>query len=479
MQSGSPFSNKDEIIQYISNNNIKILNLCHIPEEGRLKTLSFSISKTDRVEERVRVEEIFDFGERVDGSSLFSSIEPGNSDIYLMPRFDRAFINPFAVLPTLNVLCDYLDEKGKPLEMAPKTVMTKAEEQLFSTTGMRLNALAELEFYVMSRYAGEIPFQESADRNYHESAPFAKFENLRNEILATLDVVGIPTKYGHGEVGTTVLKNGTFLEQHEIELKLSTLSETAENIAVAKWVIRNTCLIHGVSVSFSPKITLNNAGTGMHIHLCALKGNENVIANPNGTLSADGLKMIGGILRFAPSLSAFGNPTPVSYLRFVARKETPMHVCWSARNRLALIRIPLWWSFRTNSGMSGSCRQTFEYRAPDALANVYLLFAGIALAVNFGLENTEESTKLAEGLHAEDVGGRTRGLRALPRSCVESSRNLRRDRKLYEIGGVFPKKLIDSAISRLSVYRDENLWQNLIDRPEKIEQVLKQYLHHG
>jgi glutamine synthetase len=475
MQNSSQFSSIEEAMQYISGNNIKILNLCHIPEEGRLKTLSFSISKTNRVPE------LFDFGERVDGSSLFSSIEPGKSDIYIVPRIDKVFVHPFAVLPTLNVLCDYLDETGKPLEVAPKTVMTRAEERLSSVTGIKLNALAELEFYVMSKQETEteIPFQEALDRNYHESAPFSKFEDLRNEILATLDLVGIQTKYGHGEVGTIILKHGTFAEQHEIEFQLNTLSETAENIAIAKWVIRNVCMRRGVSVSFSPKIALNNAGTGMHIHLCASRGNENVIANPNGTLSMDGLKMIGGILRFAPSLSAFANPTPVSYLRFITRKETPMHICWSARNRLALIRIPLWWSFKANGGHVASNRQTFEYRAPDAFANAYLLFAGIALAVGYGLENAKESTNISETLQWDGEAGKTRGMKVLPRSCIESAANLRKDRKLYEADGVFPKKLIDNTIHRLGAYKDRNFWQNLVDKPEKIEQVLKQYLHFG
>lgn len=472
MQNASQFSNKDQIIQYISKNRIKILNLCHIPEEGRLKTLSFCISRTDRIRE------IFDFGERVDGSSLFSSIEAGKSDIYLVPRSDKVFVHPFAVLPTLNVLCDYLDENGKPLEVSPKTVVTRAEEKLLSATGIRLNALAELEFYVMSKYARDIPFQAVTDRNYHESAPFSKFEDLRNEILATLDLVGIPTKYGHGEVGAVVLKDKTILEQHEIEFQLNTLSETAENIAVAKWVIRNVCMRHELSVSFSPKITLNNAGSGMHIHLCALKGNQNVIANPNGKLSMTGLKMIGGILRFAPSLSAFGNPTPVSYLRFIARKETPLHVCWSARNRLALIRIPLWWSFKGDNKTEASYRRTFEYRAPDAFANAYLLFAGIALAVNYGLENAGESIRLSESLRL-DNSRTTHGMKVLPRSCVESAANLRRDRKLYEAYSVFPKKLIDNTIIGLGAYRDRNLWQNLVDKPEKVEGILAQYLNHG
>jgi glutamine synthetase len=269
---------------------------------------------------------------------------------------------------------------------------------------------------------------------------------LRNEVLVTLGNVGVATKYGHSEVGWVFGKDNVLMEQHEVEFMPQGLAEMADTIAVAKWIIRKVCAKYGVSVSFSPKIALEHAGTGMHIHLCGLKNGENLIANPDETLSTEAMKMIGGILKFAPSLSAFGNPTPVSYLRFIARKESPMHICWSARNRLALIRIPLWWKFRKKGEEKDSCRETFEYRAPDAFANAYLLFAGIALAVNYGLKNGEESLKIAGNLHIEEAGGKGKRLKVLPRSCSESAENLEKDRKFYEADDVFPRKVIDKTI---------------------------------
>ena len=472
MDGASNFSGKEEILKFISSNNIRILNLCHIPEEGRLKTLSFSIANTDRVNE------ILDFGERVDGSNLFSFIEPGKSDIYIMPDMSRAFVDPFSTLPAINILCDYLDENGKPLDIAPKNVLARAEEQLRSSAHITLKALAELEFYIIARQQTESLFPASSDENYHESAPFVKFQDLRNEILATLELVGIPTKYAHAEVGLIQEKN-TLMEQHEIEFKPQNLTRMAETIAIAKWIIRNVCARHGVSVSFIPKIDLNHAGTGMHIHMCGFKNGNSVVSNPDGTLSREALKIIGGILRFAPSLAAFGNPTPVSYLRFIARKESPMHVCWSARNRLALIRIPLWWSFKKTSEDAERCRETFEYRAPDAFANAYLLFAGLIVAAGHGLKNSKESLKLAEDLHveaAEDDGG---NLEVLPHSCCEAAENLKKDRRYYEADGVFPKRLIDETVKKLTAFEDRNLWKELSSRPEKIEKTMTGYLHYG
>ncbi|MDI6847776.1 MAG: glutamine synthetase family protein [Candidatus Bathyarchaeia archaeon] len=467
------FHEKEEIVKFISEKSIKILNLCHIPENGRLRTLSFSVMN------KKRINEILEFGERVDGSNLFSYIETDKSDIYIMPKFDRVFTNPFSKAPTLNVLCEYLDENGKLLDVAPKNVLARAEEKLRSSTGIVLKALAELEFYIIFKRETEMLFPGAPDKNYHESAPFTKFEDLRNEVLVTLEAVGIATKYGHSEVGRILRKDDVFMEQHEVEFIPQNLAEMAETITIAKWVIRNICAKHGVSVSFSPKIALEHVGNGMHIHLCGLKNGKNIIANPDGTLSIEALKMIGGILKFAPSLAAFGNTTPVSYLRFIARKESPMHICWGARNRLALIRIPLWWNFRKTSEEADNCKETFEYRAPDPLANAYLLFAGIAVAVDYGLKNHEEALKIAEELHIEGNVAERKMLKVLPLSCSESAENLEKDRRFYEADGVFPKKLIDKTIEKLKFYKDKNLWEKLAGKQDEIEDVLGQYLHYG
>ncbi len=467
------FSGKEAVLKFILENNIKILNLCHIPEEGRLKTLSFSTANKDRVHD------ILEFGERVDGSSLFSFIDPAKSDIYISPRLGKAFANPFATLPTLNILCEYLDENGKPLNIAPENVLAKAEEKLRSSSGIALKALAELEFYIIAERQTEMLFPGAPDKNYHESSPFARFEDIRNEVLATLDVIGVPTKYGHGEVGRAVESDGKILEQHEIEFAPENLSDMADTIAVSKWVIRNVCLRHGVSVSFVPKIDLNHAGSGMHVHMCALKDGKNIVVNHEGDVSIEALSMIGGLLKFAPSLAAFGNPTPVSYLRLIARSESPMHICWSARNRLALIRIPLWWKFKQKIGKTESCRETFEYRAPDAFANAHLLFAGLAIAANYGLENSKESLKIAEDLHADPARHEEKRFRVLPRSCAEAAKNLAKNRKYYEASGVFPRPLIDKTISKLNSYKDGNLWKELSNKPEAMQKALSQYLQYG
>lgn len=468
------FDKRDDLVKFITKNDFKILNLCHIPEDGRLRTVSFSTRN------EARVSEILEHGERVDGSSLFSSIEPASSDLYVVPRFDKTFPNPFASLKTVNVLCDYLDADGKPLDVAPRSVLMGAQEKILDSSHIDLRALAELEFYVISRVNTNALFLGESEKNYHESTPFAKFEGLRNDILELLESIGVRTKYGHGEVGRILGRDGTIMEQHEIEFLPESFIDMADNVTVAKWVVRNVCAMHGVSVSFSPKVAIDHAGTGMHVHICGLTNGKNVIADQNGGLSDEGLKMIGGILNLAPSLSAFGNPTPVSYLRFMARKESPMRICWSIRNRLALIRIPLWWSFEKSTEALAICKKTFEYRGSDALANVHILLAALGVAIENGLNNGNVSVKLAEKLRVPADGSESQESNGvLPRSCAEAADNLMRDRELYEAESIFPRRVIDGIIEKLRRYEDRDMWANLMSKPEELQTVLDRFLDYG
>jgi glutamine synthetase len=467
------FSENEEIVKFVSDNNIKIANLCHIPEDGRLKTLSFSTT------DKKQLLEILNFGERVDGSSLFSFIEPGQSDIYIKPKTSRVFINPFATVPTLNILCDYLDEKGNPLDIAPANVLKRAEKKMHSSAGFDLKAMCELEFYIMSRLETQMLFEGMPDKNYHESAPFARFEDVRNEIMVALASVGIATKYGHSEAGRIWTEDNMLLEQHEIELIPKNMVEMAETLAIAKWIVRNVCSKHGVSASFSPKVAMAHAGSGMHIHMCGIKDNENVLVGKDGALSDCALEMIGGILRFAPSLAAFGNTVPISYLRFISTKESPISICWGARNRLALIRIPLWWNHMIEQQKNDDCRRTFEYRAPDAFANTYLILAALAISADYGVRNPKDALKVAQDSSADANSSCQKGFKALPCSCNESADNLEADRRFYEADDVFPTKLVDKTIEKLKAYDDRELWKELDGKPHEVDAILKQYLHYG
>lgn len=472
MPGSSGFLGADEVAAFVRERGVRILTLCHVPEDGRLKTLNFAVS------DETQVREILEYGERVDGSSLFSFIDPHKSDIYISPKLETAFTNPFSAQPSLSILCKYLDEAGKPLDVAPENILLKAEERLHSATGVTLKALAELEFFIIADTVPQTLFPAANDRNYHESSPFSRFEHLREEILVTLAEIGIETKYAHSEVGRASEKTGTIMEQHEIELRSQSLVRMSESVAIAKWAIRNVCLKNGVSVSFSPKLSLEHAGNGMHVHLCGLRNGRNITQTAGGDLSLEAKAMIGGVLKFAQSLAAFANMTPVSYLRFLARKESPMNISWGSRNRLALIRVPLWWNYRSSELEIDACKRTFEYRAPDSTANVFFLLAALSIAVEYGLKNQAESLRFADSLHL-DRAGKNRKFGRLPCSCNESAINLRRDRKFYEAEGVFPESVVESIIEKLKAYKDGDLAQKLKDEPQRVEKLMSSYLHYG
>ncbi|NIO37215.1 glutamine synthetase [Candidatus Bathyarchaeota archaeon] len=462
-----------EVVKLVQEKDIRILDLCHMPEDGRLKTLSFAVKNRDRLQK------ILELGARVDGSSLFSCVESKDSDIYVVPRPETAFIDPFSPIPTLKILCDYLDENGKTLEIAPSGILSRAVEKLRSSSNVMLKALAELEFYIIGLLQGEIIKSENSENNYHESAPLARFEIMRNEALVILDQLNIASKYGHAEVGRCVTKNGRIMEQHEIELLPQVPSKMAENTILLKWIMRNVCSKHGASVSFSPKPALEHAGNGMHLHFCGLRRGRNIILDSEGNLTSEARQMIGGILKFAPSLTAFGNPIPVSYLRLISRRESPIHVSWGAKDRLALIRIPLLWNFRTFRETE-DCLRTFEFRAPDPVANIHLLLAGIAVAIEYGLSHSKEAIDVAEELNTDKISSEAKEYKLLPLSCRESAENLKRDRKHYEIDGIFPEKVIDGIVNKLKSYPDQDAQEMLGDSSRiKIQELLSRYLYHG
>lgn len=460
----------EDLIRFAKDKEIRMVNLCHVAENGRLKTLSFAVSN------EIHLTEILTQGERVDGSSLFSYIEQRESDIYIKPQVTKAFLNPFNAAPTLNLLCDYVNERGKPLDVSPQSILSRAQEKLQKDTGIALKILCELEFYISAKKQTETLYPAVPQKNYQESQPFVKFEQIRNEILTTLAAVGLPVKYGHTEVG--MIENDTSLmEQHEVELQLTSPSDMADHVSVAKWIIRNVGAKHCAEISFAPKLSLGHAGNGMHVHFMGMRNNESIMTAPNGKLSRDAIAMIGGLIKFAPSLTAFGNTVPTSYLRLVPQQEAPTRVFWGYKNREALVRVPL--GSRTEGDAERGSLQTLELRSPDGSANVYLLLAGCLMAVDYGLNNKETALQIANEALLEEGKLKKDSVEALPASCYESAKLLEKHRGYYESGDVFPKRVMDEVIQRLRRYDDQSLMSELKNDNQKAEEIMQKYRQCG
>lgn len=477
---------KADIIRYIADNDIRMVNFMYPAEDGRVKTLNFVINNL------AYLETILSCGERVDGSSLFPSyVEAGNSDLYVIPRFQTAFLDPFSLQPTLCMLCAFFDKNGKPFAGSPEYTLHRASEVFREKTGLSFEAMGELEYYVIAEDDGMFP--ATNQRGYHESGPYAKFNEFRKLCMEYIARTGGQIKYGHSEVGTFKL-NGKIYEQNEIEFLPCPVESAADQLTLAKWVIRNLAYEQKLDITFAPKITVGKAGSGLHIHMRLMRNGRNVMTH-NGTLSDEAKRAIGGMMLLAPSITAFGNRNPTSYFRLVPHQEAPTNVCWGDRNRSVLVRVPLGWTsdsdmcaianpLEKSAPMNTTQKQTVEMRSPDGSADIYFLMAGLCVACRYGLER-EDSLDIAQrtyvdgDIHSEQNKRLLASLEQLPACCVESADWLEKQRTIFEANNVFSPRAIDGMIKYLRSMDDKGLYAKLQNDEAEMLRLVEQYFHCG
>ncbi|MBU2573361.1 MAG: glutamine synthetase family protein [Elusimicrobia bacterium] len=474
---------KKDIIAYVKANAVRMVNFRYVAGDGRLKTLNFVIN-SERYLDR-----ILSAGERVDGSSLFKNIDASSSDLYVAPRYKTAFVNPFSRVPALEILCSFYTPDGRPFINSPAEILRRASAELLKTSGFEFHALGELEYYVISPKNPLYPI--SAQKGYHESYPFAKWEELRTEAMAAIAEAGGKIKYGHSEVGF-IRAGDSEMSQHEIEFLPEPAADAADQLAVAKWLLSSIGYKYGVTLSFAPKISIGHAGSGLHVHAALVKNGRNAMIE-KGALSVHAKKIIAGFLELSKSLTAFGNTVPTSYFRLVPHQEAPISVCWGYRDRSALVRIPLGWlnargmikdaNPRTaKDAAETEHRQTVEFRSADGSANIHLFMAGLCVAARRGFE-MKNAVDYAEKLFVEKNIGRAAhkslnaGLPKLPSSCYESALALEADRERYEAEGVFTPAVIDGLVKKLKSYDDRNLSERLYGKEEEIKRLVEEYLY--
>ena len=474
---------KHDIIQFIDENGIELLNFRYVGEDGKLKTLNFVITSKDYLDS------ILSTGERVDGSSLFSDITANRSDLYVIPRFKTAFLDPFAEIPTLNILCSFYTPEGKPLESAPEYILKKAHQQFKKATGFHFKAMGELEYYIMNK--GNDLYPAKNQKGYHSSSPFANWESLRIEAMQLIAQSGGKVKYGHSEVGNFSTDDLDY-EQHEIEFMPVEAEDAVDQLIVAKWILRMLGQRHGAKISFAPKITVGKAGSGLHIHMLLEKNGKNKMIK-DFELSNIAKKIIAGLLDLAAPLTAFGNTIPTSYLRLVPHQEAPTMICWGDTNRSVLVRVPLGWVAETsmikdaNPQQVGDIpyipgKQTVEFRAPDGSADIYQLVAGLIIAAQKGILDDNALKRAADlyvdvNIFDEKHKAILDRLDRLPQSCWESAEALENNRSFFEANNVFPKETIDRYLRHLRQFNDKDLQSTVFTDKEGIKKLVAEYIH--
>ncbi|HEY6952239.1 MAG TPA: glutamine synthetase family protein, partial [Bacteroidota bacterium] len=440
---------REDLVSVIEEKQIERITFHYTALDGKFKELKIPVA------DKLQAERILADGERVDGSSLFRGmVDTALSDLYVVPVYKTAFLNPFDDR-SLDFVCRYLTRDGSLAPFAPDTILAKASQSFKKSTGMDFYALGELEFFLLSESNNNIYFAPK-QRGYHASGPFLKSGFMLNEMVRYITQITGAVKYAHSEVGYIEHVRSDLEEikdkqgeQLEIEFLPTPVEDTGDILVLSRWLIRNVAYRHSCVATFAPKLEEGVAGNGLHVHMEVRNNGKNVMTDRAGLLSVEAKKVVGGLCMYADSLTAFGNTVSSAYLRLVPNQEAPTRICWSDMNRSALIRVPLGWASVENLAQrlnprenkpfeEKQGRQTVELRSPDGSAIAHLLLAGITMAAEWGLGH-HESEKLAESLYVAGNIFRDEHLlsrlTALPKSCVESARIVLQKRGCYERDG--------------------------------------------
>jgi glutamine synthetase len=342
----------------------------------------------------------FDKGVGFDGSSIRGWQAIDQSDMLVKPVLENAFVDPFFEARTLVLICNICDPiTGEDYTRDPRNISRKAAAYLRSAgIGDTAYIGPEAEFFIFD----DIRFDQNEHEGYYhvDSAegrwntgrvenpnlgykprykegyfpvpPADSLQDIRSEMMLTLESIGVLIEAQHHEVATA--------GQSEIDMRFAPLVDMGDMLLKYKYVIKNVARKHGKTVTFMPKPLFNDNGSGMHTHLSIWKEGENLFAGDDyAGLSQEAKYAIGGVLRHAPSLLAFTNPTTNSYKRLVPGFEAPVNLAYSSRNRSAAIRIPMY------STAAGARR--IEFRCPDPSCNPYLAFSALLMAALDGIQD--------------------------------------------------------------------------------------------
>ncbi len=345
-------------------------------------------------------EDLFESGLGFDGSSIRGWQTINESDMLIIPQAETTFLDPFAALPTVNVICDIQDPiTGEDYSRDPRNVARKAvnylkssgiadtayfgpEAEFFIFDDVRYDQNAHEGYYHVDSVEGEWNRGRQENPNlgnkvrhkegYFPVPPVDQMMDIRNEMMQTLIDCGLTVECQHHEVGTA--------GQSEIDLKYQEMILMADQMMIYKYIVKNVAYRHQKTVTFMPKPIFTDNGSGMHTHLSLWKDGEPLFAGSEyAGLSEMALHAIGGILRHAAAILEFTNPTTNSYKRLVPGYEAPVNLAYSQRNRSAACRIPMY--------SSSPKAKRVEFRCPDPSCNPYLAFSALLMAAIDGIQN--------------------------------------------------------------------------------------------
>lgn len=447
------FQTADEVQKYIKDEGVKFIDIrfCDLPGVMQHFNIPAESFDTDAIEE----------GQMFDGSSIRGFQAIHESDMKLVPDLKTAFIDPYRKEKTLIINFSIVDPfTGEQYSRDPRNIAAKAEAYL-KATGIADTAYfgAEAEFYVFddirfetkqnaSYYyidsveaawntgreeeGGNLGYKTRYKGGYFPVPPVDHYADLRDEMCLRLAEVGLEVERSHHEVGTA--------GQMEINYKFNELLQSGDDVMKFKYVIKNTAFANGKSATFMPKPLFGDNGSGMHTHQSLWKDGEPLFYDERGYggLSDIARWYIGGLLKHAPSLLAFTNPSMNSYHRLVPGYEAPVNLVYSARNRSACVRIPI-------TGTSPKAKRV-EFRVPDPSANPYLCFAAQLMAGLDGIKNRIEPPEPVDKDLYELPPEEHDAIQQVPASLPAVLDALEADHEYLLEGDVFTEDLIQTWI---------------------------------
>ncbi|HKC73623.1 MAG TPA: type I glutamate--ammonia ligase [Chloroflexota bacterium] len=446
-----------DVLRLAEEQGAKMVDFKFVDMPGTWQHFSIPLSQLDQ--------DLFHAGIGFDGSSIRGFQEIHESDMLLLPDPTTAVIDPFGVTPTLSLICDVVEPGTlRPYSRDPRSLAKRAEAYLRDTgiadtsyfgpeaeffifDDVRYDSAPHTQFYAVDSSEGnwntardERPNLANKIRNkegYFPVPPVDSLQDLRNEMCLVMESVGVPVERQHHEVATA--------GQAEIDMKFDTLVGMADKLMMYKYVVKNVAWRHGKVVTFMPKPIYGDNGSGMHVHQSLWKKGAPLFFDARGyaQLSEMARFYIGGLLLHAPAILAFAAPTTNSYRRLVPGFEAPVNLVFSARNRSAAIRIPMY-SDKPHT-------KRVEFRPPDPSCNPYLAFSAMLLAGLDGIARRIDPSAHGMGPLDKNIYDLSEAeyaeIRSVPGSLVEALGALDQDRAFLTAGGVFSDDLIDDYLS--------------------------------
>jgi glutamine synthetase len=440
--------NPQEVLDFAKKKEVKQLDLRFSDIPGLQHHITYPISELSS--------DSFENGFGIDGSSIRGWAAINESDMLLIPDASTAFVDPFYQIPTLVMIGNVRDPLTRQsYERDPRWIAQKAEAYL-KNSGLGDTAYfgAEAEFFIFDnirfdqnahsgfyfidaeegrwnsgREANNLGYRPRYKEGYFPVPPTDHYQDLRSEMVDTMEKCGIVIECHHHEVATA--------GQCEIDQRFDTLVKSADNMTLYKYIVRNVAQEHGKTATFMPKPLFGDNGSGMHTHQSIWKQGQALFAGDGyAGLSQTGLWYIGGLLKHARALSAIIAPTTNSYKRLVPGYEAPVNLAYSRRNRSAACRIPMY--------STSPKAKRVEFRPPDPSANPYLAFAAMLMAGIDGVLNRmdpgEPLDKDIYDLSPEEM----KTVPSMPASLDEALTCLEQDHGFLVKGDVFSEDLIET-----------------------------------